>query len=148
MDDPLKVLQALPNLMNLRLYEGCRGEQLHFEGGGFQKLKSLWLGNLRTLSKLIIEESAMPLLERLVIGPSPLLKEVPSGIYHLKNLKTLEALDLSKEFVLSMQPDEGHDFWKVKHVPSVIFRYWIRGLHCIVYKLGDPELLEILRDNS
>ena len=148
MDDPLKVLQALPNLMNLRLYEGCGGEQLHFEGGGFQKLKSLWLGNLRTLSKLIIEESAMPLLEHLVIGASPLLKEVPSGIYHLKNLKTLEAFELSKEFVLSMQPDEGHDFWKVKHVPSVIFRYRIQGVRCIFYKLGDPELLEILRDNS
>ncbi|XP_075664859.1 disease resistance protein RPM1-like [Castanea sativa] len=148
MDDPLKVLQALPNLMNLRLYEGCRCEQLHFEGGGFQKLKSLFLGNLRTLSRLMIEESAMPLLEQLVIGPSPLLKEVPSGIYHLKNLKTLEALNLSKEFVLSVQPNEGHDFWKVKHVPSVIFRYRIQGLHFIFYKLGDPGLLEILRDIS
>nr|POE82106.1 hypothetical protein CFP56_57243 [Quercus suber] len=48
----------------------------------------------------------MPLLEKLVIGPSPLLKEVPSGIYHLKSLKTLEAINLSKEVVCRMQPDE------------------------------------------
>ena len=134
--------------MELLLHEGCRDEQLHFEGGGFQKLKSLRLGNFRTLKELIIDERAMPLLEKLVIGPSPLLKEVPSGIYHLKSLKTLDAVNLSKEVVLSMQPDEGHDFWKVKHVPSVIFRYRMQGLHYIVYKLGDPELLEILRDNS
>ena len=147
-DNPFKVLQDLPNLMELLLYEGCRDEQLHFEGGGFQKLKSLRLGNFRTLKKLIIDEGAMPLLEKLVIGPSPLLKEVPSGIYHLKSLKTLEAVNLLKEVVLSMQPDEGHDFWKVKHVPSVIFRYRMKGSHYIVYKLGDPELLEILRDNS
>nr|XP_023875602.1 disease resistance protein RPM1-like [Quercus suber]XP_023875603.1 disease resistance protein RPM1-like [Quercus suber] len=148
MDDPFKVLQDLPNLMELLLHEGCTSEQLHFQGGGFQKLKSLCLRNFRPLKKLIIDEGAMPLLEKLVIGPSPLLKEVPSGIYHLKSLKTLEAINLSKEVVCRMQPDEGHDFWKVKHVPSVVFRYRIQGLHYIVYKLGDPELLEILRDNS
>jgi disease resistance protein RPM1 len=39
MDDPFKVLQALPNLMYLWLQDGYEGEQLHIEGGGFQKLK-------------------------------------------------------------------------------------------------------------
>ena len=36
MDDPLKVLQTLPNLMSLWLYDVYGGEQLHIEGGGFQ----------------------------------------------------------------------------------------------------------------
>lgn len=39
MDDPLNILQLLPNLMELRLFEGYEGEQLHFKEGGFQELK-------------------------------------------------------------------------------------------------------------
>ena len=46
MDDPLKVLQTLPNLMYLRLYDGYEGEQLHIERGGFQNLMFLGLENL------------------------------------------------------------------------------------------------------
>ena len=68
MEDPLKVLQALPNLMQLRLHDGYGGEQLHIEGGGFQKLKFLHLLNLGGLNRLIIDEGALPLLEKLVIG--------------------------------------------------------------------------------
>ena len=58
MKDPLKVLQALPNLMNLVLYDGYKGEQLHIEGGGFQKLKFLQLCYLGGLNRLIIDEGA------------------------------------------------------------------------------------------
>ncbi|GMN64785.1 hypothetical protein TIFTF001_033843, partial [Ficus carica] len=40
-DDPLKYLCGLPNLVSLRLYQAYEGGQLHFEEGGFQKLKLL-----------------------------------------------------------------------------------------------------------
>ncbi|GMN32156.1 hypothetical protein TIFTF001_044656, partial [Ficus carica] len=40
-DDPLKYLGGLPNLRSLMLYQAYEGEQLHFEEGGFQKLKLL-----------------------------------------------------------------------------------------------------------
>ena len=73
------------------------------------------------------------------------LKEVPIGIHHLKSLKTLDFLDMSREFVLRMQPDEGFDFWKVKHVPFVRFWYRIQGENYKIYKLDDPELLNLLR---
>jgi disease resistance protein RPM1 len=76
---------------------------------------------LRGLNRLIIDEGSLPLLEKLTIGPCPLLKEVPSGIHHLKSLKNLQFYDMPREFVLSLQPDEGPDFWKVKHIPSVEF---------------------------
>ena len=94
---------------------------------------------------MIIDKGALPLLEKLNTGPSPLLKEVPYVIYHLKRLKTLEFLYMPREFVLSMQPDEGPDFWKVKHVPFVCFWYRIQGERYKTYKLGDLELLEHLR---
>ncbi|KAM4102582.1 hypothetical protein ACJW30_06G012100 [Castanea mollissima] len=145
MDDPLKVLQALSNLMDLLLFDGYRGEQLHIEGGGFQKLKFLGLRNLGGLNMLIIDEDALPLLEILEIGPSPQLRKVPTGIQHLRSLKNLQFYEMPTEFVLSMQPAEGPEFWKVKHIPSVHFWNRIQGEHYKIHKLGDPELLELLQ---
>ncbi|GMY32034.1 disease resistance protein RPM1-like [Fagus crenata] len=142
MDDPLKVLQALPNLMDLRLYNGYEGEQVHIKGGGFQKLKVLFLRNLRGLKRLIIDEGCLPLLEKLEIFSCPLLEEVPSDIHHLKSLKHLQFVEMPRELVLSLQPDEGPDFWKVNHIPSVDFWYRIKGENYKRYKIGHPELLK------
>ncbi|KAM4092092.1 hypothetical protein ACB094_06G011100 [Castanea mollissima] len=145
MEDPLKVLQALPNLMRLWLHDGYGGEQLHFEGRSFQKLKQLRFQNLGGLNRMIIDEGALPFLEFLEINECPQLKEVPSGIHHLKCLKKLHCTDMPTEFVLSLQLDEGPDFGKVKHIPSVIFWYRTSGEHYKWYKLGDSELLKRLR---
>ena len=49
------------------------------------------------------------------------------------------------KFVLSLQPDEGPDFGKVKHIPSVTFWYRTHGEYFKGYKLGDSELLERLQ---
>uniref|UniRef100_A0A2N9FGY5 Uncharacterized protein n=1 Tax=Fagus sylvatica TaxID=28930 RepID=A0A2N9FGY5_FAGSY len=126
MDDPLKYLQGLHNLMDLGFYDGYGGKQLHIEGGGFQKLKFLGFRNLRGLNRLIIDEDALPLIEKLEIGPCPQLKKVPFGIHHLKSLKDLQFEEMPKEFVLSLQPNEGPDFWKVKHIPSPsVWMGWI-----------------------
>ena len=61
-------------------------------------LALLSLQHLNGLYSLMIDEGASPLLERLVIGPCSQLKEVPSGIQHLRNLKDLRFLDMPKEF--------------------------------------------------
>ncbi|XP_075670915.1 disease resistance protein RPM1-like [Castanea sativa] len=145
MEDPLKVLQAVPNLMSLWLYDVYGGEQLHIEGRSFQKLKELRFENLGGLNRMIIDEGALPFLEFLGISDCPQLKEVPSGIHHLKCLKKLYFTEMPTEFVLSLQPDEGPDFGKVKHIPSVNFGYRTRGENYKGYKLGDSELLKRLR---
>ena len=145
MDDPFKVLQALPNLMDIWLFNGYEGDQLYIEGGAFQKLKCLELDNLRGLNRLIIDEGSLPLLETLKIGFCPLLKEVPSGIHHLKSLKHLEFQEMPREFVLSLQPYVGLDFWKVEHIPCVQFRYRTKGENYKCYKIGHPELLKHLQ---
>ncbi|KAM4092096.1 hypothetical protein ACB094_06G011300 [Castanea mollissima] len=145
MEDPLKVLQALPNLAFLWLHDGYGGEQLHIEGRSFQKLKKLTFANLGGLNRMIIDDGALPFLESLIIGECPQLKEVPSGIHHLKRLKQLRFREMPTEFVLSLQPDEDTSFGEIKHIPSVTFSYRIRGIHYKGYKLGDSELLKRLR---
>ena len=94
---------------------------------------------------MIIDEGALPLLETLSIGECPQLKEVPSGIHHLKSLKNLIFEEMPTEFVLSLQPDEGPDFEKVKHIPSVTFWCRTHGNYYVIYNLGDSELLKRLQ---
>ncbi|GLT64763.1 hypothetical protein SLA2020_372340 [Shorea laevis] len=87
----------------------------------------------------------MPNLEQLEIGPCPQMKELPSGIQHLKSLKILDFYEMHREFVLHMQPNGGKDYWKVKKVTTIYFRYRIKGERYQKYRLGDSELLEHLQ---
>ncbi|KAM2006736.1 hypothetical protein ACFX15_001745 [Malus domestica] len=127
---PLKALQNLPNLVELGFsYNAYDGVQLHFEGG-FKELRVLKLKHLPRLNSLIIDNGAMPLLRELQIGPSPQLKEVPSGIQHLRNLSFLRFVDMPKEFRRHMDPNNGQHYWIVEHV---LFSYKL-GPRCDVYE--------------
>ncbi|KAL5547898.1 hypothetical protein UlMin_003129 [Ulmus minor] len=86
-DDPCKCLKVLPNLETLVLLRNAfAGEELHFEKGGFEKLKDLLLEELDGLKHIEIDEGALPALEMLRLYQCPLLKEVPS-VKHLTKLK-------------------------------------------------------------
>ncbi|TQD76268.1 hypothetical protein C1H46_038216 [Malus baccata] len=123
-DSPLKALQNLPNLLDLRLGQmGYDGGQLHFEEGGFQKLRYLGLRDMEGLNSLIIDKGVMPVLQEFHIGPSPQLKEVPSGIHHLQNLRYLGFYGMPKEFARHMHPNNGLHYWIVKHIQDVRFGY-------------------------
>ncbi|XP_057971664.1 disease resistance protein RPM1-like [Malania oleifera] len=124
-DDPnlLVVLQDLPKLLEFELHDAYDEEQLKFGEGSFQKLKVLRLQQLNALQKVIIDEGAMPLLEELTIGPTPELKEVPSGIQHLKNLTNLTFFDMPEELALGLQPGQGRDYYNIQHIPTVLFTY-------------------------
>lgn len=98
MEDSVEVLQALPNLKYLVLFWAYNGERMHFEGGGFQKLKYLYLAGLHYLNEMLIDEGALPLLESLEIGPCPMLEEVPSGLENLRCLKVLSFAWMTNEF--------------------------------------------------
>ncbi|CAL5416978.1 unnamed protein product [Camellia sinensis] len=120
-NDPLKPLQILPSLVRLVLWDAYDEEQLYFEVGRFQKLERLTLVGLKGLNSVKIEEGALPLLENLTIEPSPHLKEVPSGIHHLRNLKTLQFVSMPEELIDRMEPkpNQGKDYWIVEHIPYV-----------------------------
>ncbi|KAL5546732.1 hypothetical protein UlMin_006419 [Ulmus minor] len=86
-DEPFICLKGLPNLETLQLcYNAYVGEELHFENGGFEKLKELQLFNLDCLKHIEIDEGALPALEKLFLNKCSLVKEVPS-VKHLTKLK-------------------------------------------------------------
>ncbi|XP_029126211.1 disease resistance protein RPM1-like isoform X2 [Cajanus cajan] len=93
--DPLKSLKDMPNLLCLNIsHHAYEGESLHFEDGGFQKLKELRLQNLQHLNFISIHREALLCLERLELSELPKLKEVPSGILQLEKLGVVHILNL------------------------------------------------------
>ncbi|XP_024027132.1 disease resistance protein RPM1 [Morus notabilis] len=138
-DDPMKCLHALPNLSYLRM--AYDGGEMHFQKGGFPKLKQLKFDDLKGLKVVRIDVGALPLLEEFHFGRCALMKEMPSDIQHLSNLKSFSIHDMPREFVVRLQPDGGIDYWKIQHVPSVTFHYYNRGY----YKLGSSDLIQHLQ---
>ena len=128
------------NLSNERAYDG---EQLNFEEASFQKIKQLVLTELHDLRMMKIERGAILSLEELRVGPCQ--NDLSFDIQNQENLKLLECYDMSVVFVLRLQPEGGSDFWKVKHVPTVVFRCQIHSNHYVSYKLGEPGLLNRLK---
>ncbi|KAF8394122.1 hypothetical protein HHK36_020327 [Tetracentron sinense] len=130
MDNLLGVLQDLPNLMVLRLDGAHDGEELCFKVGGFPTLRELEFTGLERLKFVIVEEGAMPHLEKLYIRACDKLEKVPLGIECLANLKVLDFYLMSSEFEMSLNPNKhGGDYWKVSHIPSIISDYHILDGH-------------------
>ncbi|KAL2511620.1 Disease resistance protein RPM1 [Abeliophyllum distichum] len=127
-DDPLQYLQDLPNLVHLEFLVGFTGEELCFKSGKFQRLKLLNFDKLEPLRRVIVEEDAMPHLEKLVIQRCNLLQRIPRGIEHLIELKVVEFFDMPDEFISTMDPHRlGEDYCKVAHIPEVYYTFWRNG---------------------
>ncbi|GAY47795.1 hypothetical protein CUMW_107100 [Citrus unshiu] len=105
-EEPIRVLQASPNLLELRLTGTYDYELFHFEAGWFPKLQKLLLWDFVAVKSVIIEKGAMPDIRELEIGPCPLLMEIPIGIEHLRNLKLLR-FDCMVKQVYYMTKDEN-----------------------------------------
>ena len=87
--------------MELGRVNAYDGECLCFEVLALQKLKHLFLLDMRGLKTMKIHKGALPLLEHLEIGPSPQMREVPSGIRLLKSLKSIHFWGMLREFTRS-----------------------------------------------
>ncbi|XP_027932602.1 disease resistance protein RPM1-like [Vigna unguiculata] len=126
---PLISLGNMPNLLILSFGpRSFEGETLHFQNGGFRKLKELKLKRLYQLSSIFIDSGALQSLEKLEIFSIPQLKTVPSGIQHLEKLQVLDILRMPTEFQQSIDPNGGEDHWMIKHVPHLHFVTKNRGL--------------------
>ncbi|KNA13993.1 hypothetical protein SOVF_111520 [Spinacia oleracea] len=125
-DDPLHILETLPNLVELQMLEAYDGDNLHFGNTGFKKLKILHLLDLGNLKSLSIWKGALPLLQLMAIGQSMKL-QVPLGIKHLSRLETLNFFDMPLDFARSLQHN-GKFHSIVKHVPNVLFQKSDQGI--------------------
>ncbi|PPR81567.1 hypothetical protein GOBAR_AA39146 [Gossypium barbadense] len=141
---PLNILGELPELLELFLYKGCNGTQLHFESGYFPALKILILEKLDRLNRLAIDENALHLVEHLFIGSCQQLKMLPSDICHMKCLSLFEVSLMSKEFVRRMLPGVGEDHWKVQNIANVHVYIINTEQQYLANKLGDSTLLDSL----
>lgn len=88
-DEPIRCIKDLTSLESLSvMHNAYDGEQLRFEEGVLEKLKSLNISGLKGLKTLKIEKGALPLVEVLLVVECPLLKKVET-IEHLTNTKQL-----------------------------------------------------------
>lgn len=119
-DNPMRSLKNLQNLLVLSITNNTyKGQSLHFEDGGFQTLKELSIGDLDNLNSITIDKGALLSLKKMELTTIPQLKTVPTGIQHLKKLEVLDIPDMPTEFVRSIDPNGGKDYWIVEHVPRV-----------------------------
>ncbi|XP_061360733.1 disease resistance protein RPM1-like [Gastrolobium bilobum] len=122
--DPLDSLKNLPNLLRLNMWDDAYdGESLHFQKGGFPKLKELDLSRLNRLSSISIDKGALLSLEHFRFNNNPQLKVVPHDLKHLEKLQFLGFADMPNELVESIDPDKGgQSYWIIKHIPFVQIR--------------------------
>ncbi|BAT88555.1 hypothetical protein VIGAN_05208600 [Vigna angularis var. angularis] len=117
--NPLIPLGQMPNLLTLFFGSSSyEGETLHFKNGGFLKLKELQFDSLLYLRFISIDSGALQALEKLKILNIFPLKAVP-GIQHLKKLQFLEIIHVSAEFHRKIDPNEGEEYFMIKHVPHL-----------------------------
>ncbi|CAA0283495.1 unnamed protein product [Arabidopsis thaliana] len=120
-DDPFMVLEKLPNLKILQLFEGSFvGSKLCCSKNGFPQLHSLTLSQLENLEEWTVEDGAMMRLVTVELKCCNKLKSVPEGTRFLKNLQEVEIGNMTKAFKDKLISG-GEDFYKVQHVPCVVF---------------------------
>ncbi|RWR73939.1 disease resistance protein RPM1-like protein [Cinnamomum micranthum f. kanehirae] len=97
--DPLSSLEALPNLMSLRLIMAYVGEELCFRHGCFLKLKALVISEIPKLNLIKIENGSMTLIQKLFLLKCPELKRIPEGLQYLITLQELRLFNMSEELL-------------------------------------------------
>ncbi|KAB2095770.1 hypothetical protein ES319_A01G062600v1 [Gossypium barbadense] len=117
----MPTLEKLPNLRVLELYENAFiGKEMVCSAPHFLKLESLTLKCLWNLEEWEVEEGAVPALRYLEIRRCEKLKMLPDGLRFITTLQELKIEYMPKEFKDKMVQGR-EDFYKVQHIPSIIF---------------------------
>ncbi|XVF71276.1 hypothetical protein PTKIN_Ptkin12aG0024000 [Pterospermum kingtungense] len=119
-EDPMEALGRLPHLKYLSGWEVFIGKKMICSQDSFPQLKTLLLRGLPNFEEWTIEEGATPNLSRFGISDCYKLKMVPDGLRFVTKLRELEIRWMSRAFKSSIEED-GEDFSKVQHVPSIVF---------------------------
>ncbi|KAI3942393.1 hypothetical protein MKW92_037698 [Papaver armeniacum] len=88
-EDPMRILEKLPNLTSLHLgFDSYVGKKMVCSGGGFGCLETLKIFWTQKLEEWIIEEGALGSLATLEVHNCIKLKMIPDGLQQLTTLKT------------------------------------------------------------
>ncbi|KAG8479542.1 hypothetical protein CXB51_029167 [Gossypium anomalum] len=120
-ENPVPTLEKLPNLRILEIERIFKEKEMFCSAQGFPRLESLSLGRLYDLEEWKVDKGAMPSLQRLRIWCCFRLNMLPEGLRFITTLKELKIESMPKAFRDKLE-EGGEDFYKVKHVPSIIFQ--------------------------
>ncbi|RWR73997.1 disease resistance protein RPM1-like protein [Cinnamomum micranthum f. kanehirae] len=116
-EDPLSSLEALPNLMTLRLIMAYVGEELCFRHGCFLRLKVLAIYYIPKLNIIKIENGSMTRIEKLFLKECPELRRIPEGLQYLTTLQELGLIDMSEELIQRIKA--GDELVNLLHIPLI-----------------------------
>ncbi|CAI9118040.1 OLC1v1019545C1 [Oldenlandia corymbosa var. corymbosa] len=126
-EDPMEALGQLPQLRSLVLgRDAYMGECMICHERGFPQLRSLIFNRQPNLEYWRVDEGSMPKLSHLEIWDCDSLFMVPHGLIFVKGLKEIKFGGMPYEFcdrVTMEDGQEGDDYYKIKHVPSISVLY-------------------------
>ncbi|XP_059656714.1 disease resistance protein RPM1-like [Cornus florida] len=125
-NNPINILQHLPNLLELHLLDAYTGNQLDFTARKFRTLKILELEQLEQLTNVRMEGNTLPRLQKLIIRQCSNLQQIPEGIKHLTRLKELHLYDMPNRFVAPLK-NGGTLSHLVCHIPNIQCYYLARN---------------------
>ncbi|KAI9186670.1 hypothetical protein LWI28_019696 [Acer negundo] len=117
-DDPLPILEKLPNLEVLKLKRNSyKGRKLACHSGGFAQLRVLHLKSLLWLEEWIMESGAMKKLECLLINPCAYLKQLPEELWHIKTFNQMELWSPRPELKPKLREVEDMERYDIQIYP-------------------------------
>ncbi|KAL0303012.1 UNVERIFIED_CONTAM: putative disease resistance protein [Sesamum radiatum] len=114
-EDPMPVLQELPKLLYLKMFDAYYGEVMEISQKGFPKLKLLSLHCLLELRNIEVGRGAMPELKRLEIYKCPHLESLPKELRFMTSLQELKMVTTT-EIVSKLQGVDSHT---ISSIPSL-----------------------------
>ncbi|KAK1280543.1 putative disease resistance RPP8-like protein 2 [Acorus gramineus] len=120
---PIEMLAKLPSLRYLHveefIYERCCSVEWHMKQGDFPHLQVLILDFVRRVRSWIVDDGALPHLQRLTIYNNYGLNMLPDGLRHINTLRQLELI-YPGVLRRRAEKDTGADWDKIKHIPMIM----------------------------
>ena len=118
----MTTIEKLPNLRVVSFRGACfKGTHMVCSKGGFPRLEFLEFYEVFDLEEWKVEEGALPSLCHLQIDGCLYLRTLPDGLRYVTALKEIKIQYMPREFIARVK-EGGEDFYKVKHVPSVVLQ--------------------------
>ncbi|KAL6175981.1 hypothetical protein ACLB2K_052617 [Fragaria x ananassa] len=123
-ENPSLVLQVLPNLKKLALWEAYNAKQIGKEfctACGFSKLEVIIIASRILEEWTEFEEGALPSSTYLHLPSCLRLRMLPGGLQSLTTLQHLHLLPVLDDHAEQLKPDSGEEYYKIRHIPQISY---------------------------